>query len=308
MDKLNELAIQTNAFESIDNSVFQRKARIMQSLWRIQKGYPAGLFRDRKLGSTLEMPWAQETLANYLDETIRQVVRCEVLDTAKNQGKLYGKPRIFNNMLSSQPLVFNLFSHLKVDLELASQVFYLLTKGRCQKITDIQFEHSPGRGDQQFTGDHSAFDVYFEYLTAAGTQGFIGIEVKYHENLCNEASDHHDRYDQIALKAGCFEAAQMGCLKAKPLQQIWRDHLLALSLLHTGLFGDGFFVFLSPQDNLACSQAVSRYRQCLTCQSSFVHWTLESIVQTIQMFVKEPWITEFFDRYLNFSKIQTSML
>lgn len=305
MDKLSELAIQVDAFENIDTSIFQRKARILQSLWRIEKEYPAGTFRGRTLGSSLEMPWAKETLANYLDESIRQVIRSEVLDAAKCQGKLYGKPRIFNNLLSSQPLAFNLFAHLKLDLQLASQVFYTLTKGRCIKITAIEFEYSPGRGDDRFTGDHSAFDVYLEYLTPAEQKGFVGIEVKYHEDLSNQASGHHLRYDTIALQAGCFETARMDCLKTKPLQQIWRDHLLALSLLDSGQFADGFFVFLNPQDNQACSQAVSLYRQFLKTESSFVPWTLETVVQAVRMHTNQSWITDLYDRYLNFSKIQT---
>lgn len=305
MDKLSELAVQVDAFENVDTSVFQRKARILQSLWRVEKGYPAGTFQGRTLGSTLEMPWAKETLANYLDEKIRQVIQSEVLNAEQSKGKLYGKPRIFNNLLSSQPLAFNLFAHLKLDLKLASQVFYTLTKGRCIKITGIEFEYSPGRGDDRFTGDHSAFDVYLEYLTPAKQKGFIGIEVKYHENLCNEASKHHPHYDRIALQAGCFETARMDCLKTKPLQQIWRDHLLALSLLNTGQFEDGFFVFLSPQDNEACSQAVSLYRQFLSSESSFIPWTLESVVQAIRMHTTESWINDLYDRYLNFSKIPT---
>ena len=55
------------------------------------------------------MPWAEETLSNYLTETVRGVVGQEVLDKTKSSGKLYGRPRIFNDLLSSQPLAFNLF-------------------------------------------------------------------------------------------------------------------------------------------------------------------------------------------------------
>ena len=77
------------------------------------------------------MPWAEETLANYLNNTIRQVVRHEVMEKPQDgQRKLFGHPRIFNDLLSSQPLCFNLFAELQQNLPLASNVFDSLTLGR----------------------------------------------------------------------------------------------------------------------------------------------------------------------------------
>ena len=102
-----------------DNS-FQRRARLLQALWREEQGLPVGEHRGRRLGSRLAMPAAKEELSNYLTDTIRAVVRAEVLDAARGQGKLYGQPRIFNDLLSSQPLCFNLFGELQQDLPLAS--------------------------------------------------------------------------------------------------------------------------------------------------------------------------------------------
>lgn len=114
MVDLDRLAKRFHAFEAVDKREFQRAARVLQSIWRDELGLAAGTIKtksgDRILGSLLEMPSAKETLANYLTDTVRRVVREEVLDSAKSQGKLYGKPRIFNNLLSSQPLCFNLFA------------------------------------------------------------------------------------------------------------------------------------------------------------------------------------------------------
>lgn len=122
MFNLDQLAHIYFAYEKVDISPFQRKARLLQSFWRAEKGYDCGLFRGRPLGNLLPMPWARESLSNYLTDTIKDVVRQEVL-AASNSGKLYGKPRIFNNLLSSQPLCFNLFAELQQDLDLATHVF-----------------------------------------------------------------------------------------------------------------------------------------------------------------------------------------
>jgi hypothetical protein len=307
MSDLTELAKRYCAFERVDRSAFQRRARILQSMWRTERGYPIGEHgrrgARRPLGSRLAMPWARETLANYLSETIRQVVRNEVLDREASRNKLYARPRIFDDLLSSQPLCFNLFAELQQDLRLATAVLQALAPGRVAQVTGIAFEHSPGRGDERYTGDRSAFDVYVAYRTPLDERGFAGIEVKYHENLIGRAAQHRSRYDEIAQQMGCFRDGCRECLKAQPLQQIWRDHLLAGSMLENGDFGDGFFAFLYARDNPHCAQAVSDYRRCLLDGDTFVAWTLEDVTAAIQRCTQAEWIDRVVDRYLNFAKI-----
>ena len=70
----------------------------------------------------MEMPWAQETLANFMTEHVHRVVRQEVLDPRRSKGKLFAKPRIFNDLLSSQPLCFNLFAFVYPEANDACRV------------------------------------------------------------------------------------------------------------------------------------------------------------------------------------------
>ena len=146
---LRDLAKEYSVLEAVDKSDFQRSARILQSMWRAEHGYEIGELKtrigSRLLGSRLVMPWAQEKLANYLSDTIKDVVCKEVMDPQKSQGKLYGKPRIFNDLLSSQPLCFNLFAELQRDLPLATEVMKNLTNGLVGSVTHIDFEWSPGK-------------------------------------------------------------------------------------------------------------------------------------------------------------------
>jgi hypothetical protein len=114
-----------HAFVKSDNG-FQRTVRLRQALWREKFDYPIGLHRGVPLGTRLQMPDAKTHLWNYLTDSIRDVVRAEVLDAAGGDGKLFGKPRIFDDLLSSQPLCFNLFGELKRDLALASRVMHRL--------------------------------------------------------------------------------------------------------------------------------------------------------------------------------------
>lgn len=304
MNSLIELAQSYFAYEKVDISDFQRKARLLQSIWRTEKGYEPGLLHNRKLGNLLPMPWAKDTLNNYLTNNIKKIVEQELLIRNETK-KLYGIPRIYNNLLSSQPLCFNLFAELKLDLELATKVLKKLSRGRVDKITTIEFEHSPGRRDISYTGDRSAFDVYVEFINNSNEKGFIGIEVKYHETLQNEPAEIKDRYFEIASNMNCFKEAALKRIQQKPLEQIWRDHLLAGSLLHSPKdnFKDGFFVFLFPQDNSHCSDAVLEYKECLVDDKTFQSWTLEDVVEAIKQNTKDSWIGDFIDRYLNFDKI-----
>jgi hypothetical protein len=69
---INDLAHRYQAYESVDKSTFQRSARILQSIWRTEQGYEIGELKTKSgskpLGSRLPMPWAQESLANYLND------------------------------------------------------------------------------------------------------------------------------------------------------------------------------------------------------------------------------------------------
>ena len=194
-----------HAFVATDNA-FQRIARVRQARWRERRELPLGEHAGRPLGSRLPMPFARDTLENYLTDTIREVVRAEVLDAKKSAGKLYGQPRIFNDLLSSQPLCFNLFGELQRDLDLATRVVASLTGGHVARVTGIEFEHSPGRRDAKYTGDRSAFDVFIEYVAGSGARGFLGVEVKYHEGLGDPAAEHRPRYDEVAALMGAFRA------------------------------------------------------------------------------------------------------
>ena len=292
----------------IGDNDFQCRARLIQALWREEQGLPIGLRSSKgpePLGSRLAMPFARETLANYLTETIREIVRGEVLDRVKSTDKLYGKPRIFEDLLSSQPLCFNLFGELQRDLSLASAALGPLTDGRLTRVTAIDFEHSPGRGDPRFTGDGSAFDVFIQFEGPRGT-GFLGIEVKYHEDLENRAGKHYPRYDEIADQMDAFAPDCRKPLRQKPLQQIWRDHLLAGSLFldRPSSYDDGAFVFLYPAQNLACADAIAEYAACLTSKESLIVWTLEEVVATLRAATGAAWVEAVADRYLGFHRLE----
>ena len=240
----------------------------------------------------------------FLTPRIRQVFRDEVLDPAKSRGKFYAKPRIFNHLLSSQPLCFNLFGELRDDLELASRAFAKMTQGRVAEVTGIKFEWSPGRGDDRYTGDKSAFDVYVEFRNANDDHGFLGIEVKYHENLKSKKNEWREQYDQVAARMQCFRADALPRFKKTgPLQQMWRDHLLVGAHARMDTFDDAAFVFLYPDANTACVAAVGAYQAGLTDRRTFLPWTLDAFVACLTSLTDAQWVRQFHTRYLGFNRL-----
>lgn len=290
-----------HAFQKGENA-FQRRARLLQCLWREERGWPAGAEGERVIGSRLQMPHAREALTNFLTDSIRQVVRTEVLETSS---RLIRPDRLFANLLSSQPLCFNLFGELATDLELAKR-FLLRRLVGVERVDGVDFEWSPGRGDERFTGDKSAFDVFIRYTDDRGIAGFVGIEVKYHEALRDSAAKLRPRYGEVADAMGCFASARRAQLEKAPLQQIWRDHLLAGSVLQSDLgFGRGCFAFLYPKGNLACGAAADDYRACLVDDATFAVWTMEGVVEDLREAGATSWLDAFHDRYLAFERADT---
>ncbi len=77
-----------------------------------------------------------------------------------------------------------------------------------------------GTFDIAYTGDWSALDVYVEYLNSSDEKGFVGIEVKYHENLNDDPAKYKERYAEVAAIMGCFKSDCLDILKRSPLEQI----------------------------------------------------------------------------------------
>ena len=287
-----------------DKTDFASNARLLQSIWRTENG-----FEFDKYGNFLKLDFAKETGANFLTNGIFKIVKFEV-ENKNIDGKVIQEPRIWNNLLSSQPLAFNLFGELKINKELATTIFKKLYPERnLKRILAIEFEYSPGRKNLKYTGDSSAFDVFIEYETEKNKKGFFGIEVKYAEDLNDEPSTHKNTYEKISSESGIFEMTNIDSLKEKPIQQIWRDHLLTLSLFVTNNdYEIGDFIYLYPSENMNCKSGIEKYKSTFkeSIENYFKPLTIEKLVETIKIHCSDKWIIDFENRYLEFKKIENA--
>ena len=284
---------------------FARKARTRQSEWREKKGYAKDEGKLGQYGNFLDVKYAKREKVNFLTNNIRYLVTQEI-ENAKKSKALIGEPRIWNNLLSSQPLCFNLFGELYFDLNLATTFFQKLFPERIDKIMAIKFEYSPGRKNKKYLNDRSAFDVFVEYRKGE-KRGFIGIEVKYTESLKEETEaqakkifeDPKKNYVEWAKNSGLFKQNSIEKLKQPPISQIWRDHLLCIATKQD--YDEGFFVFLYPEKNKQCKDGVENYMQYLAFdserQNCFYPLTLEKSIRTLAKLSNADWINELKERY-----------
>ena len=189
---------------------WQAELRLRQARWRERLGVPAGMAGNRPLGSRLP---SGDMTSNFLTPAIASAVAA-----AKEQpGALISAPRIYDNMLSSQPLAFNLFAELQGDLTLAGVVGRALWPDIVHTVESLRFEWSPGRGDPRFLGNRSAFDVAWLCRDKAGAPSFVGIEVKYHEDMTQDpGSPENARYTEVARSSGVFRRPDDPELRAPP--------------------------------------------------------------------------------------------
>lgn len=77
---------------------------------------------------------------------------------------------------------------------------------------------------------------------------------------------------------------------------MWRDHLLAASLVVNRDFDEGAFVFLAPKENKARASAVAAFAAHVAVAGVFASWTLEDVVAAAA--TVSPWAEVVRRRYL----------
>lgn len=267
---------------------FRAAARLLQALWRKDRDLPIGSYvgedgKRHKLGSRIT-EGAGKNGGNYLSPEIAHIARREV--AYREVGAMIDLERLETNLLSSMPLTFNLFSPLTTKLDRADTLLYALIPDFRGLSRKVLFEHSPGRGNPRFTGDYTAFDAVVRYSRSDGRKGFVGFEVKYSESMREPEAKLRPRYDELSEKSGLYLDHAEAALRSNPLQQLWREHLLAQSMIDNGLYDEGYFVTIIPALNYHAQSAVETYRAQLREREEgkvrYVNLTLEDVVDKIR--------------------------
>jgi hypothetical protein len=212
--------------------------------------------------------------------------------------------RLKANLLSSQPLCFNLFAELAADVGLATRALRLVWPHLIGRVEAVEFEWSPGRNDEAYLGNRSAFDVAVFHSDEGGRRGVLGFEVKYHEDLRAVGGEVRDRAVEVARQGGLALNEADPAWSQAPLNQLLLDHLLALSITQHREQGWGTadFCLLFPAVNAACHASVAKYRARLGYVPTFNALTLETLVGALRSTTDAPWVQAFDERYLAYER------
>lgn len=118
-----------------------------------------------------------------------------------------------------------------------------------------------------------------------GQDGFVSIELKYTESMAEPPARLRPRYDELSRSSGLYREADHPGLRVNPLQQFWRQHMLAHAMVENGLYRTGRFLVIAPAFNSQVQHAVYLYRQQLAdppVSVGFDAVTLETVVAAIK--------------------------
>ena len=290
---------------------FSSCARLLQSIWRDRRGFPVGKITPerwtaRAAAAAGSRPKSRERGFNFLTRDIAKLVRREA--AYREYGAMFEEERLWGNLLSSQPLVFNLFGQAKLDPAFGTRLFRALLPDFVAELQTIHFETSPGRGDERFTGDRTAFDLLAAVTTTRGTPGFIGIEVKFVESMNYRARPMAKRFNQLAdrehlhrdprAKRAARRAAGATLPAAPPRRS--DDHRQRSPQ-------EGMFVLIAPEANRDVARAAEAYRRHLreehAATVAFRQVSVETCIKAIGVAGDPELSAALHERYTNFEPV-----
>jgi len=266
---------------------FRAAARLRQSIWRQEQGLAAGLHRS---GGTLNMPHLplgsllQATDAarglNFFNPVVHAFVRRSLV--LREEGAMVNYERLHRNLLSSEPLTYNLFVPLALNLDLATAVFRQLLPAFVQRVTGIRFETSPGRHDPRYLHDGTAADAALSVITPDSEPATVFIEVKYSEGCTGPAATHRPRYDEASREAALHRDPDAPALRSVMLEQFWRLHLLAQLAVRHEVTPRAHLLVVYPQLNRRVRTATRLYAAELTDPAGSSHTTVGFSALTLE--------------------------
>ena len=276
------------------DNAFIRKARLLQSMYRVEIGEEEGFGPTRA---------SKRKYGNMI-----------------SGGEVSGKNFLmkFNNLLSSQPMAFNLFHPLMLLLKQDPAMVTLAVRSVFRnfpvfEVTEIGLEFIPTPIDK-YTNDKSAMDAYIRFVDNKGGKHIIAIETKYTDVLgVNEASRCEEQKQMLVdtgLFSTDFEELLMGG-KVK-LTQIYRNLLLTERYRMVEGLKDSYSVVLSPKEHPSTEEEIRSVTEFLKPEYAYKlsAVTLEDFVDAMIQYLPEYYAhvyERFRGRYLEFGKVDIEL-
>jgi hypothetical protein len=277
-----------------------RRHRFHQSWYRaFVLGLPAGTGPQQHATSPYgNMLRAEDaaTGSNFLTDEIHEIAERRIAE-----GGTVEPFRCRHNMLSSQPMCFNLIGPLQSRPALAAALVTSVT-GRDVEVEDggVRLEDSPGH-----LGDNTGLDGSIRYRTSDGRRGVLGIETKLTERFSSkvyglDSKPAYRRYSEADNAP--FDRSQLDQLTDSRWNQLWRNQLLceAIAEHEQRDLADQLVCF--PDDASETAALAEQYAGLLERPEAAVALSLTDIHASLQDAADRaemPWLESFRVRYLS---------
>ncbi len=279
---------------SQDNDDFKKKYRIHQGWWRtavlLQPQGKRPNSTDMRVCNTVnacekEINEDNKKL-NFLHPEAIKVAEEEI---EANSSGIIKIDRLWNNLLSSQPLCFNFWAPLKNKKDIANGLLKKYIPDFSEMV-DMRFEWAP-TPKKDFTGDNSAFDIMIEFKNNKGENEFLGLECKYVDSLKSSPEDRkekEEKYLEIFNKSQDTFLEEYKFYIQKRYNQLFRNQLMACSYQQKK--GNKFYcgVFFTEKDE-ATQKIVDEYRETLKNKNDFIVIHYEDFIKAIQLLDNISW-------------------
>lgn len=303
------------------DSRFVAKCRKLQSIYRYEIGEEIRPYTDRYgkvhyYGNYIENGDTPRECGdgwkNFLTEYAFNYAKDRV--TNRHKYETIESDRLFNNLLSSQPMAFNLFCPLRQMREKSPETATKVIKAALpnypiHKVTEVDLEFIP-ENYEKLTGDKSAMDAIIRFEDEEGKDGFIAIETKYSENLGTNVASRREKSIECIKQLKCFspDVEQSIIAGNTALTQIYRNFLLSeMYGFYEGI--QSYSIILAPNEHPTTNDELESLTNVLRDEykNKIKKIDLENFVNTIINNSPNEYravFERFYDRYLNFDKLK----
>lgn len=289
------------------------KARFLQSWYRAhelnQKHYGFGPEENSKTKYGNILVNGDKTGSNFLLPEIFEYAKSRIM-FIKN-GETIKEYRLYNNMLSSQPMCFNLFYPIKALFEKNDKAGTKVLQAcfselDIKHIIAVEIEYLP-YPVHLYLDDKTAFDAMIIYQTSSNEKNILAIETKYIEKLGENPSSKLNKQIELVKNSYLFnDDGRSAALKG--FGQLGRNFLLAEKYRFENRLDKAFAVTISPLENDSSKTEIESFHQLMKPEfrNRLFYNSLEDIVESIKTNVPRnmnDWIYSFEKRYLNFKTI-----
>ena len=257
--------------QSSSDNKFVAKCRLHQSKYRSEVlkedyGYGPTIKSSKRYGNYLVN--GEQTGSNFVSDVAYRYAIQRTLDKNINKDLTIDSYRLFNNMMSSMPMCFNLFSDLRELLVSDKKACSAVCKSLFKEISwidsveyiGVEFIPIP---IEKYTNDKTAFDAIIILKDQNQKKGILTIETKYTDLLGSNSSKNVDRKNELVEKYNIFSADLKNNLIGNGYKQIYRNYLLTFAYAKVNKINRFCNVILSPSSDEVSKDELAELRNGL---------------------------------------------